>query len=245
MHFPLRIVVLGDSVTAGTDFCGVTNGNSYIALLQHRLASTPAVEVIPSALEGVDTGYALRRFDRMVTTHRPDLVFVMLGLNDARPAGGRAAASPEEYRENLLKLTNRILALDAKPVLSTPTPRLDVRPEPENGHDIMQSYVRVVRDVADDHHLSWIDVYSRFLAQRDVQSLIPDGVHPGPRGHAIIADAFAETMNRLCGDVCTTSVTVSSTAAAGSVGVSPSVAQHAAGQEALSVGYAALSLQSA
>src|SRR5579871_6704467 len=105
MRSPIRIVVLGDSVTSGADFSGVTPGTSYIELLRRRFAHSMAVEVIPSALEGVDTGYALKRFDRMVATHRPDLVFVMLGLNDARPAGGRPAASPREYRENLLKLT--------------------------------------------------------------------------------------------------------------------------------------------
>jgi hypothetical protein len=106
----------------------------------------------------------------------------------------------------------------------------------------MQSYVRIVQEVADDHHVSWIDVYSRFIVDHEVASLIPDGVHPSPRGHLIIADAFAETVNRLCGDVCVTAT--SSASPTHAVGISPSVAQHAPGEDTRSVGYAALSLQS-
>src|SRR5262245_56684546 len=93
----MRLVILGDSVSAGY---GLTHDRTlsegvpdqaFPQLLGARLTeSGHDTEVVVSALDGIDTGYALRRFARLVTAHDPDWVLVMLGLNDVRPPGARA-----------------------------------------------------------------------------------------------------------------------------------------------------------
>ncbi|HEX4148644.1 MAG TPA: SGNH/GDSL hydrolase family protein, partial [Pirellulales bacterium] len=122
MQKRMRVVFLGDSVTAGV---GLSVGQpSFVQLLDvHcRRAGLP-VECLASALDGIDTGYALKRFGRMVTALDPDWVVVMLGLNDALPAGQRTQTPPTEFQNNLLGLVDRILALGARPVLVAPNPR--------------------------------------------------------------------------------------------------------------------------
>jgi len=185
-----RFLMVGDSVTVGAPFSGVTSTTSYVHLLREQLG--PEHDVVASALDGVDSGYALKRFDRMVTAHHPDIVVVMLGLNDAQPPGGRSGTAPEEYRENLTRLANRIREIDAKPILATPTPRL--KQTTGGWAEIMREYVETVRRVADENHLNCINVYDRFRENDRWETLIPDGVHPGPTGHRIIAGAFVQAL---------------------------------------------------
>jgi acyl-CoA thioesterase I len=188
----MRVVFLGDSVTAGFGLGEDVGGLTYVQLLSARLAdqSSPP-ELLVSAWDGVDTSYALKRFDRMVTALDPDWVVVLLGLNDAQPSGARSATSPLEYRSNLLALVDRILALGARPVLVAPNPRF--RPSDDDGRprEILGPYVAALRSVAEEGEFPWVDLHGPFLALEAVRELIPDGVHPGPAGHTLIADILA------------------------------------------------------
>lgn len=194
-----RLVVLGDSVTAGAGFSGVDEATCYISILKGLLhAASIDSHLTCSALDGVDTRYALRRFDQMVGRHDPDVVVVALGLNDARPAGGRPACAPARFAENLSQLVDRSLELGAHPILSTPPPRVDARTESDGIRGIMGPYADCVRQVAESYHLSLIDVYAAFIGHNDLASLIPDRLHPGPDGHRIIARQFATTLIPIC-----------------------------------------------
>jgi lysophospholipase L1-like esterase len=194
----MRVVFLGDSVTAGVglgdcvDGVNRTDGASYVQLLSARLAEQPSPpELFASAWDGVDTSYALKRFERMVTALDPDWVVILLGLNDALPSGARSATSPAEYRSNLLALVDRVLALGARPVLVAPNPRF--RPSDDDGQplEIMGPYVAALRSVAEEGEFPWVDLHAPFLALEAVRELIPDGVHPGAAGHTLIADILA------------------------------------------------------
>jgi acyl-CoA thioesterase-1 len=196
-----RILLLGDSVTAGCTFSGTCESTCYVELLRRKLESASLeVDLVASALEGIDTGYAVKRFSRMVTVHEPDLVLVMLGLNDALPPGERTATSPDAYRQNLLGLVDRILAIDARPVLLTPNPRpaLAMDTSPPGAEDqpngVMAPYVAAVREVAEYYQIPCIDIYQRFVFAGGLSQLVPDGTHPNPAGHALIAEALAEAL---------------------------------------------------
>lgn len=220
MRQRMRLVILGDSVTAGFGLrpqapleCG--SGVAFPQLLATRLneAGHP-VDVVPSALEGIDTGYAVRRFSRLVTTHDPDWVMVMLGLNDVRPPGARSSATPAEYRQNLLALVDRIMALEAKPFLVAPNPRFERRSlptfPPANGHasggrqffepvvetvvELMRPYVDILQGVADACHIPWVDLHRQMMTAERLNLLIPDGIHPSALGHEFIADVLAEEL---------------------------------------------------
>lgn len=189
MHEQTRIVFLGDSVTAGF---GLEADASYVQLLDaHCRRQALEVECQASALDGIDTAYALKRFGRMVTALDPHWVVMMLGLNDAQPAGQRAALSPAQYQNNLLGLVDRVMTLGARPVLVAPNPRMqpagDDRPQLL---DVMPPYIAALRQVAEQIDLPWINLHARFSAG-DLDALLPDGVHPSAAGHRLIADVLA------------------------------------------------------
>jgi acyl-CoA thioesterase-1 len=193
------VLVLGDSVTVGAGFSGVDESTAYVSLLQDSLDDSGLqVTVSRSAIDGVDTGYALRRFDRMVGRERPHIVVVALGLNDAQPPGGRAGCEPAQYRDNLCRIAEKVIALDAFPVFATPSPRIDVQRDDAPARHTMEPYAEQVRNAASQFGAPTIDLYNRFFDRRDLEALLPDRLHPGPEGHRIIADAFAETLVPLC-----------------------------------------------
>lgn len=194
-----EVVVLGDSVTHGAGFSGVTESTCYVSLLRNELADAGvSVRLRPSAIDGVDTAYALKRFDRMVGRLQPDVLIVALGLNDAQPPGRRAECNPECnpdcYARNLAQLTERALEIHARPIIATPSPRLDVRNSSQPPGKAMQPYAEKARMVAEHYNLPLIEVYEHFVARGDLNELIPDKLHPGPDGHRLIAEQFARTL---------------------------------------------------
>ena len=193
MQQRMRVVFLGDSVTAGV---GLSDGQpTYVQLLDaHCHQCALPVECIASALDGIDTGYALKRFGRMVTALDPDWVVVMLGLNDAQPAGQRTQIAPSAFQNNLLGLVDRILTLGARPVLVAPNPRLNCcAGDMPQQVDLMPPYVAALRQTAEQADLPCVDIYARFCGG-DWQTLMPDGVHPGVAGHRLIADTLASEL---------------------------------------------------
>ncbi|MBM79731.1 MAG: hypothetical protein CMJ78_03945 [Planctomycetaceae bacterium] len=190
-----RIVVLGDSVTVGNGFSGVTEETAFITLLKRRFHDQlPNIEIVRSALDGVDTEYAIKRFDRMVTNLTPDHVVIMLGLNDAKPKSARPTLTPAEFAGNLCVLTDRCIDIGAKPTLASPSPRLDIPCKTGGVEDIIVAYADAVRYVCREFAIPCINVYDQFLYNGKFDKLLPDGLHPGVDGHRLIADTFAETI---------------------------------------------------
>lgn len=123
------IACLGDSVTHGcfevfknrfgkVDTVYRPEGG-YPARLRRRLNllyPASAVNVLNAGVSGDSAAGGLRRLERDVLSHLPDLVTVNFGLNDAM--GGRNALS--NYRSNMRALFSRILDSGAECMLVTP-----------------------------------------------------------------------------------------------------------------------------
>jgi len=194
-----QLLLLGDSVTVGTGFSGVDDESCYVTLLQAELRCAGAgINIQASALDGADTGYVLRRFDRMVTRRSPDVIVISLGLNDAHPPGQRARNSPERYAANLERLIEKSLEIDVRPILCTPPPRLDVFEDNQPAWKMMHPYAEAVRGVAEEYSLPLIELYDEFVSREDLESLLPDRLHPSRKGHQIIARQFARTLVPFC-----------------------------------------------
>ena len=204
-----RLLFVGDSVTAGY---GMVPSLAYPQLVAARLADRGLpVDVVVDALDGADSAYVLKRFDRMVTLHDPDWVVVALGLNDARPPRSapsqvgatqpRPARAPAEFAANILAIIDRLLAIGVRPVLLIPTPRFDAAAgdKPSDRGTLMAPYCDALRGLAVTLRLPTIDVYQALLTEPDLAELIPDGVHAGKDGHAAIADVVTEELLSLLG----------------------------------------------
>jgi lysophospholipase L1-like esterase len=77
---PKTLICFGDSLTEGAI------GAAYVDILRERLPAT--VRVINAGINGDTTINLLRRFKRDVVPYRPDLVVILVGLNDLTTAYG-------------------------------------------------------------------------------------------------------------------------------------------------------------
>jgi lysophospholipase L1-like esterase len=82
----LRIVCLGDSLTAGR---GIKDGKSYPGLLEQKLRErfpSRGIDVLPMACAGYSSAQALAWLRRDIASWQPDIVVACLGADDVRDA---------------------------------------------------------------------------------------------------------------------------------------------------------------
>jgi lysophospholipase L1-like esterase len=207
------IVAFGDSVTLGVRE-GVTEYQTFRSRLERRLreAGVP-VRMVNAGIGGSNTRDALGRLEHDVLAERPALVIVTFGINDAALVDGGPVARTEprvpldEYRANLSEIVRRAQAAGAKIVLCTPTPMSRAYAYSDVGeygkHEdinyLLRQYAQAAREVAAEAKVPWVDLFDLFISRPDGLDLIPDGNHPWPEGHALIADALFEPVRRALG----------------------------------------------
>lgn len=123
-HFPLRVIGLGDSITANDSFLSPsglwTMGNGYYEELLRQttyLTGTDFVFVSNAGSPGNTTPQMLARMDADVIAHHPDLVFLMAGTNDILP--GASDADYAAFFNTLEKIVLKLLIAGSDVILST------------------------------------------------------------------------------------------------------------------------------
>jgi acyl-CoA thioesterase-1 len=166
---PRTLICFGDSLTEGAI------GASYVDILRERLPA--AIRVINAGINGDTTINLLRRFKRDVVPYRPDLVVVLVGLNDLTTAYGwpsnRAyyrlikrisiALTPtlfaRAYQRLIAELRQHTTAQLALCTLTT------VGEQPEDPFQMyVDAYSTVVRALAEREQLPLIDLRQAFRA---------------------------------------------------------------------------------
>ena len=116
---PITIVALGDSVTHGVLMGEINFETVYWNRLKKRIAAINApvpyvpINVINAGIEGTTAKIAVKRLDKQVLDHNPDLVIVCFGLNDC---GGEL----EDYVESLRTIFRRCREHGADDIFLTP-----------------------------------------------------------------------------------------------------------------------------
>lgn len=198
---PVRVVCLGDSVTAAVR-AGVQPHETFCALLQQQLSTADRpVEVINAGVGGNTTEHALQRFQADVLNRKPRVVVIMFGLNDSWIDAGKSASrlTEHEYRANLDAMLELLSGHEIQAVLMTPNPALAPTYGPER-NATLRGYVDVVRSLARHHDLPLVDVYQHFaeLAQeREINSLFTDDMHPNPAGQKQLAELLEPVLKTL------------------------------------------------
>lgn len=205
----IRIVAFGNSVTNASN---LPEELSYRKLVEHELRRRTGrdIRVINAGVNSDITTLALQRIERDVLSHRPHIVTVMFGVNDAgffRPDGPPAdtpRVAEGVFRGNLIRITERIRGVGATPVLVTPLPMspgyplADLPAYVENGLNyLVDRYAEIVRSVASDMRLPLIDAHRYFSDHPETQEFLPDGIHPDRRGHETIANLFVPVLAEL------------------------------------------------
>lgn len=189
---PAKWVFYGDSITHGAVHThGQRDYTEHFAeRLRTELGRTQDI-VIKTAISGNTTRDLLATFDWRVASLQPDVVFLMIGMNDCSTSRDLPLT---EFRHNLETLAGKIHALGALAVLQTTCPILPNGAPDREGN--FPAYMQAVRDAAAAHQLPLVDheTFWKANAQKHFYWM-EDAFHPNGAGHA----AFAQKIFRRCG----------------------------------------------
>jgi len=171
MAAPIKILALGDSLTAGY---GLADADGFCPQLEKALrAAGHDVRVIDGSVSGDTTADGLARLDWTLADN-PDVVIVELGANDAL-----RGLDPAQAKANLDAILTK-LQNQGRVVL------LVGMEAPRNlGQDYDQAFDGMYPDLATRHHVA---LYPFFLdgVATDLTLNQADGIHPNPAGVAVI-----------------------------------------------------------
>lgn len=199
------LIFLGDSVTdCGRSPDGVwEKGDGYPRMVDAMfriLHPETRIYFVNKGTSGDQTRMVIDRLQADVLDLKPDAVTLLIGINDVwrffDQAGPKAGVSAEEYRDNLKKIIEPILASGAKLLVMTPY-MIDTNPA-EPMRTKMLEYAGICKQVAEEYQLEVLELQPLFedLLKQGVSSyeLSPDRIHPTQKGHMAIA---LELMKRL------------------------------------------------
>jgi acyl-CoA thioesterase I len=172
---PLRIVALGDSLSAGYQLPAAA---AFPVQLEAALKERGhEVEVVNAGVSGDTTSGGLARLDWSVGADA-DAVIVELGANDA--LRGLPVASA---RSNLEAIVSRLRARGL-PVLVA-----GMRAPRNLGPDYVEAFDAMFGEIAEAHDAL---LYPYFLdgIPMSAETVLPDGIHPTAKGVAIIVEGI-------------------------------------------------------
>lgn len=168
---PTKIIVLGDSLSAGYK---LARGDAFTSQLEKALQEKGyAVSVPNTGVSGETTAGGLARLD-WILADKPDLVIVELGAND-----GLRGIDPAATRANLDKILTKLKERGV-PVL------LAGMMAPRNlGSDYGKAFDAIYPTLAKQHA---VPLYPFFLegVAMDPKLNLEDGMHPTAEGVAVI-----------------------------------------------------------
>jgi len=170
---PARIVMLGDSITAGY---GLAAAEALPVRLQAALQARGRDVVVENAgVSGDTTAGGLARLDWTVAG-KPDIVVVALGGND-----GLRAIDPAATRANLAGIIGKLQARGIAVLLA------GMLAPPNLGPAYGAEFNALFPGLAREHGVAFYPFILDGVAA-DPALNQPDGIHPNPRGVAVIVD---------------------------------------------------------
>jgi lysophospholipase L1-like esterase len=164
---------------------------------------------------------AKARFEKDVLAHKPDLVILLLGTNDAAvdvwkdPPATESRVSIDVYEQNMRGFITALKAQGAKIIVVTPLPtrwteklkgmygKPPYDPNDLDGFNvILKKYLQRIREVAASEKVTLIDVYKVFtkydkVKGQSIDDLFIDGLHPNTKGQALIAEPILKAIRKM------------------------------------------------
>lgn len=175
-------LVLGDSISAEY---GLPRGSGWVALLA---AQWPQRRIVNASLSGDTSAGALARLPALLRSHRPQVLLIEIGGNDA--LRGLALA---QTRANLLAMADLARAAGARVLLC------GMQVPPNYGAAYAQGFAAVYADVARSRKLRLLPFLLAGVADDPdpLRWFQPDGIHPNAAAQARIAAHVAPPLKAL------------------------------------------------
>jgi acyl-CoA thioesterase-1 len=171
-----RLIVLGDSITAGL---GLEREEAYPALLQKKVdAAGLAYEVVNAGVSGDTTAGGLRRIDWALGAKGADVLLIALGGND-----GLRGISPEQTEKNLADIVKK--ARSKNPTMKILIAGMQM---PDNlGPKYVESFKAIFPKVAEAEKTGLLPYLLEGVGG-DEKLNQADRIHPTAEGQQKIAD---------------------------------------------------------
>lgn len=179
---PVKILVLGDSLTAGY---GLADKDAFPAQLERALlAAGQNVSVINAGVSGDTAAGGLARLD-WALSDRPQIVIVELGANDAL-----RGLPPEQTRKNIEEIIIRLQKAEIAVLLT------GMRSPRNFGFNHYNKFDRLFPELAEQYEVAFYPFFLEGVAtkRRYNQS---DGMHPNPEGVKVIVQGILPTVEQL------------------------------------------------
>jgi len=173
---PRRIVILGDSITAGYN---LEPEEAYPALLQEKIkAAGLGYEVINAGLSGDTTAGGLRRLDWVLGEGAPDVLVIALGGND-----GLRGLPVSQVKENLTAIMDRARVVN--PAVKIMVAGMQM--PGSMGRDYAESFATAFGEVARSENAVLLPFLLDGVAGDPAMNQ-PDRIHPTAEGQRRIAE---------------------------------------------------------
>jgi acyl-CoA thioesterase-1 len=181
-----RMLIVGDSLSAEY---GLKRGTGWVALLEQRLLQERiVVKVINASISGDTTSGGRSRLITLLTQHRPTLVVIELGANDAL-----RGMPLNMTQDNLRAMTLASQAVGAKVLL------LGMQMPPNYGKDYSQKFAATYAEVAKSTNAALVPFMLSGVADgpRAEHLFQKDRIHPLEEAHPLILDHIWPTLKKL------------------------------------------------
>jgi acyl-CoA thioesterase-1 len=162
-----KILVVGDSLSAEY---GISRGTGWVALLEQRLAQAKSgATVVNASISGDTTSGGLSRLPALLRQHKPDLVIIELGGNDAL-----RGLPLDQTRGNLTEMARLSAASGAKVVI------VGMQLPPNYGRAYGDRFASLFADVARSEKAALVPFLLKGVADgpRAEAMFQPDRIHP-------------------------------------------------------------------
>ncbi len=168
------LLVVGDSISAAY---GLPRGEGWVDLLAGRLRAQGHREhVVNASISGDTTAGGLARLPALLREHKPAIVVLELGGNDALRGGNL-----QTTRTNLDAMVAAVQAAKAKALI------LGMQVPPNYGASYARSFDALFSDVAKARHVPVVPHLFEGFAD-DLTKFQPDRIHPTAEVQARILD---------------------------------------------------------
>ena len=174
---PQKILVVGDSLSAEY---GLQRGSGWVALLGQRLADEGiAATVVNASISGDTTSGGRTRLPSLLRQHRPDVVVIELGANDAL-----RGLPLEETRANLAAMTQAAKEAGARVLL------VGMQIPPNYGRAYGEAFANVFGTVARNEGAALVPFLLKGVADvpQAERMFQPDRIHPLAAAHPLMLD---------------------------------------------------------
>lgn len=188
---PLTWVITGDSITHGAKWLG--RERSYPEIIQERVRTELNRRrdfFINSAISGERTPGLLGDFDWRVLRFKPDVVSIMIGMNDAR----EDMTTPEKFVANVREMIGKVRAAGAIPILHRTNPIDSEKESTKTRLAKLPLVNEIIAKVAKSEQVILVDHWTFWQEARpdlpQLREWLADPIHPNGAGHRQFAILF-------------------------------------------------------